>query len=295
MDTTNTTTQYSAERPAGQEHIPIYPRGFIGLRIAQSVLGVTTLGLSAFIVATIPFDGAALMLFVAIATIITSIWHLVSHYSAPALYNYWAVLALDIFLVFFWLISFAILADRTAWVFNIFSNNCSFGVCYQPAGLDLALSSCMAAASALGGIQFALFITSLAIHGIALHRHRKAGLHCNPLNGAAPAIAPAVVSPQDLEKNAAVSAAAAPAAVPAEAYGTPAPQTQAPYNPDLNRAASPPAGYYPPVAQQPQPYSPHQQQTPPPASDPSYYQAVSPPGSVQPHEVPVQQAYPQQQ
>lgn len=35
----------------------------------------------------------------------------------PKTYNYWAVLALDIFLTIFWLISFALLAWQAAWYF----------------------------------------------------------------------------------------------------------------------------------------------------------------------------------
>jgi hypothetical protein len=35
----------------------------------------------------------------------------------PKTYNYWAVLALDIFLTIFWLVSFALLAWQAAWYF----------------------------------------------------------------------------------------------------------------------------------------------------------------------------------
>lgn len=35
----------------------------------------------------------------------------------PKTYNYWAVLALDLFLTIFWLISFALLAWQAAWYF----------------------------------------------------------------------------------------------------------------------------------------------------------------------------------
>ncbi|KAL2755085.1 hypothetical protein ACRALDRAFT_1077204 [Sodiomyces alcalophilus JCM 7366] len=307
----NTTSQPSAERLPGQEHIPIYPRGFIALRVIQLVLAVVALGLSAFIVHYVPFDAAALMLFVSIATIITATWLLGAHLAVPKYYNYWAVLGMDIFLAFFWLISFAILADRTALLFGIFTSYyCGVIGCYEPTDLGRAVASVMAANSGLGGLQFLLFVTSLAIHGVALHRHRKAGLHCKPLDGTAHTIAitPGVVNPDDAEKNATVSAATNPAY---SAPMSPQEQVQAPYpyDPNLNRAASPPvADYYPPGVQQPQPFYPGQQQTSPaltvqPTVDGSLHQTPSPQGPVleqaavpvdpHAHEVPGQPTYQQ--
>ena len=53
---------YSAERPARREHIPLYPRGFIALRIVQLVLGVIISGLCSLGVAGLAFSGDVLML-----------------------------------------------------------------------------------------------------------------------------------------------------------------------------------------------------------------------------------------
>lgn len=55
--------RYSASRPAGREHIPLYPKGFIGLRIVQLVIAVIVLGLDAFTLSILAFDGNALMAF----------------------------------------------------------------------------------------------------------------------------------------------------------------------------------------------------------------------------------------
>ena len=49
------------------------------------------------------------MLFTTIATFIVAVYNLVSTLAVHSAYNHWAVLALDIFLVIFWLISFALL------------------------------------------------------------------------------------------------------------------------------------------------------------------------------------------
>ncbi|EGY17339.1 hypothetical protein HYQ45_009246 [Verticillium longisporum] len=176
-------SRYSAQRLASREHIPAYPRGFIALRIVQLALGLIALGLCAFGAYLWPISGNCLMLFVAVATLIVTVWLVVAEYSLPCIYNYWAVLALDIFLVVFWLCAFALLASQAAFVFSG-TTYCNVYDCYssEPTGLYFVFAACMAAASAIGGLQFALFVTSLAIHSTVLHRHRKAGLHCTPQN-----------------------------------------------------------------------------------------------------------------
>lgn len=56
--------KYSSQRLAGHEHIPLYPKGFVAVRILQLVLGVVLLGLTAFLLAvTIPYPGDELMIF----------------------------------------------------------------------------------------------------------------------------------------------------------------------------------------------------------------------------------------
>lgn len=45
---------------------------------------------------------------------ISSIYCLVARFGPPKAYNYWAILGLDIFLLLFWLISFAVLAAQVA-------------------------------------------------------------------------------------------------------------------------------------------------------------------------------------
>ncbi|KAL0935099.1 uncharacterized protein CTRU02_209690 [Colletotrichum truncatum] len=183
--------QYPTQRPAGREHIPIYPKGFIALRIVQLVLAVMTLALCAFGAYVLPTSGNCLMLFVSVATLFVTVWLIVSEYSMPKAYNYWAVLGLEIFLVVFWLCAFALLASEAAYIFA----RCTYYSCYDWA---TTLSACMSAAAGVGGLQFALFITSLSIHGVMLHRHRKAGLHCNPVSSG---IAPVVSSQVHHEKN----------------------------------------------------------------------------------------------
>jgi len=189
-------TNYVTERPAGREHIPIYPKGFIAVRILQLVIGIICLGLTAYAVAIISFSSAALMLFTAIATLLSSIYILVAHFGPPAAYNYWAILGLDIFHTVFWLISFAYLASTAAFVLTTVTSYSYGGYIYYSGYTtnDAVYGAILAAAAGLGGLEWVLYIVALILHSIALSRHRKAGLHSMP-NRAASAPAPATTTP----------------------------------------------------------------------------------------------------
>ncbi|KAI1334633.1 hypothetical protein F5Y15DRAFT_420720 [Xylariaceae sp. FL0016] len=171
---------YSNQRVAGKEHIPVYPKGFIAVRIIQLVLAVICLGLCAFGVTYLPLVGACLMIFTAVSTLITSVYMMVSHYGPPKAYNYWAVLGLDIFLVIFWLISFALLAAQVSAIFYYYDSYSYYYYDDEYTDAGITLGACFAAATGLGGVTWILYIVSVAIHGVALHRHRKAGLRCMP-------------------------------------------------------------------------------------------------------------------
>ncbi|KAL2255225.1 hypothetical protein VTK26DRAFT_3836 [Humicola hyalothermophila] len=105
-------------RPPGREHIPIYPRWFIAIRIAQLVLAICVLGMAAYAVHYIGMDANQLILAVAVLTLVASVYHMVTHYTTPFIYNYWAVLALDVLFVVLWLVSFALLAARVAELYD---------------------------------------------------------------------------------------------------------------------------------------------------------------------------------
>ncbi|KAI1454861.1 hypothetical protein F4805DRAFT_301625 [Annulohypoxylon moriforme] len=197
-------SKYSNQRAPGKEHIPLYPKGFVAVRIIQLILSIVCLGLCAFGIAYLVFAGDALMLFTAIATIITSIYCLVADFGPPKAFNYWAILGLDIFLVIFWLISFALLAAQVAAGFAYYHEYSDYyDDYYDLSSYDTAFKTyggCLAAAAGLGGVEFLLYIISLSIHGVMLHRHRKAGLKAMPLDvasGGAPAVA---TLPTDGEK-----------------------------------------------------------------------------------------------
>ena len=90
-------------------------------------------------------------------TLIASIYHLVAEYSALSLYNYWAVLSLDILLVIMWLSSFALLASQVAALFAYTSSSYDYYGGYTSyyglSGYGYIVVACLAAASAVGAIE----------------------------------------------------------------------------------------------------------------------------------------------
>jgi len=182
-------------------HILPLPKAVFVLKIVQLVIAVIILGLAAYGVTFVAFDGDSLMLFTTLATMIITVYYIVAITALPAAYNYWAILSLDIFAVIFWIISMSLLAWEVAafsWAFGVGSDssgsNCTYvayygDVCYKKrdaalgkrATTDLyTYRNALAAAAGLGGLEFILFIVTLVITAIYLHRHRKAGGHCTP-------------------------------------------------------------------------------------------------------------------
>ena len=81
---------------------------------------------------------------------ITGVYLLVAEFGAPNIYNYWAVLGLDIFLLVMWLASFALLASEVS---SIFAYIGSYDDFYYISSTDTAFAACLAAASGLGGLE----------------------------------------------------------------------------------------------------------------------------------------------
>lgn len=57
------TTKYSTARPAGREHVPVYPKSFIAIRIVQLVLAVVILALDAYSLSQLISVGAEINIF----------------------------------------------------------------------------------------------------------------------------------------------------------------------------------------------------------------------------------------
>jgi hypothetical protein len=90
--------------------------------------------------------------------LIITIYYLVAEFSAPAIYNYWAVLALDIFLVIMWLASFALLASEVGAFLSAASSTYYdyYTGDYYTTGLSTAVktyAAILAAASGIGALE----------------------------------------------------------------------------------------------------------------------------------------------
>jgi hypothetical protein len=97
-------------------------------------------------------------------SIIAGIYHFVANYGAPYVYNYWAVLGLDIFFIIMWLCAFALQASRVALFFTYTTSSYYYYDDYDYSdyygyvkrdtyAYPIAWLACQAAAAALGGIS----------------------------------------------------------------------------------------------------------------------------------------------
>jgi len=244
-------------------HILPLPKAVFGLRIAQLVIAIVILGLAAYGVTFFAFDGDSLMLFTTLATMIITVYYIVAITALPAAYNYWAILSLDIFAVVFWVISFSLLAWEVAaygWAVSYSYSYCdAYGYCYKKRDLEARATTnvytyrnALAAAAGLGGLEFILFIVTLVITAIYLHRHRKAGGHCSP-NALNTAGAPVTHEQKDVELQASNTQQPTYAAN----------GQQPPYAPNGQQPQYAPTGQQPqyaPNGQQPTYYAPQQEQ-----------------------------------
>ncbi|KAI9814725.1 MAG: hypothetical protein M1827_002991 [Pycnora praestabilis] len=160
-------------------HVVPTPRWILGIRIAQVVLALLILALVAY--STSVWGGTymdaayGINIFTAIATFIIVAYVTLSPMMFPHLYNMWAVLAAEIFAVLWWLIAFAILASWSSsftwisyddWFYKrdtVFQKRDNLTTAWQTG----------AAASGLGGLEFILFIITLVMFGLSLHRQRR--------------------------------------------------------------------------------------------------------------------------
>ena len=99
---------------------------------------------------------------------IIAVYNLVASTAVKAAYNYWAIVALDIFAIIFWIISFSYEAWTTAaavyWYESSYSYSCTYSYyyCYKKRDAPLAprattdlvtYRNSMAAAAGLGGLE----------------------------------------------------------------------------------------------------------------------------------------------
>ncbi|RSL56717.1 hypothetical protein CEP53_006725 [Fusarium sp. AF-6] len=151
-----------------------YPTGTTVLRIFQAILSVIIIIVLSFTVSAGIFAGNGLMLFTSSATLAISFWMIMAHISLAHLYNYWAGLSLDIFLLVFWIISVAVLASQTAFLWGASNDICRERDC-PDAFKDATQFSgyFFATIVGMGGIEFIFSCVFLIFHTIMGLRQRR--------------------------------------------------------------------------------------------------------------------------
>jgi hypothetical protein len=176
-----------SERPA---HVLGVPRWTLAIHIAQLALAVIILGLNAFGIHWIAYNWLVYSLVVCLCTLGVAIYMLVSSLYVHKAYNYWAFLALHIWMLLFWLIQFSGVARLAAlWsgyscYYSYYSgySSCSWYFKRDLGGLHKRDSvtygsfwGALIAAAVFGAFEFILWGISLIILGMYIHRHQNAG------------------------------------------------------------------------------------------------------------------------
>ncbi|OCL08791.1 hypothetical protein AOQ84DRAFT_439342 [Glonium stellatum] len=169
-------------------HVVDQPRWILVVRILQIIIAICVLGMSAYGIYWVAFPAFCLALFTSLATFIIVLYSSLSERvgSMNVAYNYWAVLALNIFAIIFWLASMADLAaTRTSFKYPTTINGCVNygygGICYKKRHLEsravatYGYLDMMSACAGLSALNMLLFVLALAVLAISLKKHRAAG------------------------------------------------------------------------------------------------------------------------
>jgi len=159
----------------------VLPPAFLFLRVAQIILALIVLGLTAYLISNTFYgllvpSSYGLAMFTSIATLIIVVYNLVAERAVPAIYNVWAILALEIFSVIFWLSTMgSIAAFRSG--FYVYSYDYDYDYRrdldkreYLSTTVYLGVLIGVAVVSAK---EMILFLISLAIFGTRLYRLQK--------------------------------------------------------------------------------------------------------------------------
>ncbi|KIX93439.1 uncharacterized protein Z520_10858 [Fonsecaea multimorphosa CBS 102226] len=186
----------------GYSVVPVQ-RIFLPLRIIQMVFTVIVFGIACYHLSLAPnYDAGGLSLFTALASVIFLIYWFVANSPANThLYNYWAMFAVELFILIFWLCTFALDADKVALYVQATSYTSSYDgtgdgstsgsgtVCYDGVCVNYkrdlykrglikrstdSLSATLYVALAISVINFILFGVTFTLYTINMFRHRAA-------------------------------------------------------------------------------------------------------------------------
>lgn len=180
-------------------HIVAVPGWFLVFRILQIILAVVTLGFAAFLTWVVPLPGFGLAIFTAIVSLIIVVYILIASKSCPSVYNYWAILALEIFAVIFWLCTMGVLASY-AGALTVGYSGYAYGDSnsYYETSCDPNYYSCtrkravqaltkrftpgyalsvglIGGTAGIAALELIFFCVTLITFSVFMHRHRKSG------------------------------------------------------------------------------------------------------------------------
>ncbi|KAL9095373.1 MAG: hypothetical protein Q9165_002244 [Trypethelium subeluteriae] len=115
-------------------------------------------------------------------------------------YNYWAVLAFDIFLVIFWLITWPWVAALAGDIAAATTYDDYY--VYSDGYITSTYWALLAVNAAAAGVNWAMYVVTLVLTSMYVYRHRRAGGHNRPTStnalerGAAPTYVAAGPTPE---------------------------------------------------------------------------------------------------
>ncbi|KIW82478.1 hypothetical protein Z517_05505 [Fonsecaea pedrosoi CBS 271.37] len=224
---TSTSLMMSSASQSSRPVVPM-PRWSNAIGCARAVIAILALAFTAASTGIwCGFPAFGIALFTSSATLIIFAYYFVALSRKPALYNRWAILALEVGGTLFWLVSFALLSRWTSFYSRFwYGRGPSYGFWHAPfRPSDMGLSprtivkrasssrragvALAGTAAGLGGIEFVLFCITLTVFGLALHRQRVAESNRTgaasapasaPMSAAAPAIEEEKAEETTLEK-----------------------------------------------------------------------------------------------
>ncbi|KAF2467262.1 uncharacterized protein BDR25DRAFT_345026 [Lindgomyces ingoldianus] len=182
-------------------HVLPVPRFTLAIHAVQILLAIIILGLDAYGIRWIQYNALIYSLVCTLCTIIVAIYMIASQVFVHQAYNKWAFLALNIWMVIFWIVDLGVVANLAAlWS----SPSCGYSYytdtyycTYGKRDLSLlekrdtttytAYRGALVAGALFGAVQFVLWVASLIILVVYMNRHRA--------DASAPAPPPTYVAP----------------------------------------------------------------------------------------------------
>ncbi|KAI7171511.1 hypothetical protein KC316_g11307 [Hortaea werneckii] len=178
-----------------RHHMLQVPRAVWILHILQLIIAVLATALSAFMVYVIPYDATIFSIFTVRASlsheanyktdkarqgsysILILIYYFVAVHASPKLYNWIALLVLEVLALVFWLACFAALGALYAIL--VYIGDYYVYDSYRKRDLymlSVAYTAVLITCLAMSIVNFIIYCVTLGFTCKAIHRHRKAGL-----------------------------------------------------------------------------------------------------------------------